>query len=434
MDGPFLDSRIEVVQGNLLDVSTIAYPFKFLSLVTNQTGLFFIRSYLERISSTRDIGKSNYLNGCCRSCLFNLIALVIKHSPDPTWVDTCYIVIALTQRTAFNKHTSDDTPTLVNAAFDNLSLCAAVGVYLQLEHFSLQQYGIEQLLNSCLLQCGNLTVESRPTPGFGHQAKVTELLHYPIRICFRKVTFVYRNDDGNICSSCMVNSLTGLRHNAIICSNDKNDNISNLCSTGTHHGECGVSRSIEEYHFALTFESNLVCADMLGYSPKLTFSYLSGTNGIEQLGLTMVNVTHYRNDWCTIDHILVSLRFTSDKCLIIQGYKVDFTVVITTDNLSCLKVDLLVNRHHHTHLEQFGNNLTSLQIHLLGQIRDRDDFHHIYLLGNRSELGSCLLLSSLDLELFLFLSISLLVGSGISLLERFLRSSLVQFKLLSTIT
>ncbi len=102
-------------------------------------------------------------------------------------------------------------------------------------------------------------------------------------------------------------------------------------------------------------------------------------------------------------------------------------VVLAADDFSSLEINLLVDGDHHAHLEELGNDFTRLQVHLFSKIADGDYFHHINNLGNRCELCSSLLLSSLNLELFLFLGIPFLIGSLILLLgEGFLGSSLIQ--------
>ena len=67
----------------------------------------------------------------------------------------------------------------------------------------------------------------------------------------------------------MVNALNGLRHNAVVGSNNEYCDIGDHCAARTHGCKCLMARSIQEgYGTAVDF--NGICADMLGYAARLT--------------------------------------------------------------------------------------------------------------------------------------------------------------------
>ena len=86
-----------------------------------------------------------------------------------------------------------------------------------------------------------------------------------------------------------------LWHNTVISSNNKNNNIRYLSTTGTHHCKCFVSRSIKESDSSLS-RFNHVCTDMLCDSAEFRCSYVCAADGIKSFGLSVVNMTHYSND------------------------------------------------------------------------------------------------------------------------------------------
>ena len=69
----------------------------------------------------------------------------------------------------------------------------------------------------------------------------TKLCHDTIRIRCWLIHLVYRNNDWNFCCFCMVNRFNCLRHDTIICSNDKYCNICDKCTACTHRRKCRVS-------------------------------------------------------------------------------------------------------------------------------------------------------------------------------------------------
>ena len=170
----------------------------------------------------------------------------------------------------------------------------------------------------------------------------------------------------------MVNCLYGLGHDTVVCSNHKNDNICQLGSTGTHHGECGMTRGIQEDDIALVRDVDLVCTDMLGDSSELACDDVCRSDCIKELGLTMVNVTHDSDNRSSRDQILLGILLTSNDCLIIEVHKMHGASVLLSDDCGCVTVNALVHADHHTHAEQLGDDLRCLDVHLSGKITDCD--------------------------------------------------------------
>ena len=57
-----------------------------------------------------------------------------------------------------------------------------------------------------------------------------------------------------------------------------------------------MTRCIQERQL-LTIDSNLIRTNMLRNATMFTIDNLRFTNRIQQTGLTMVDMTHDRNDW-----------------------------------------------------------------------------------------------------------------------------------------
>src|SRR5690606_14299233 len=83
----------------------------------------------------------------------------------------------------------------------------------------------------------------------------------------------------------------GLWHDAVVISDNDNNNVSSLGTACTHCRKGSVARGIEERDHALV-SFYVVCTDMLGNAASFARRYLGATNVVEQRGLAMVNVAH----------------------------------------------------------------------------------------------------------------------------------------------
>ena len=112
-----------------------------------------------------------------------------------------------------------------------------------------------------------------------------------IGISIRLIDLVQCNNDRNFSRLGVVNSFTRLGHDPVICCDHDYSNVRHLGATCAHGCECLVTRRIEERNF-LPVYLNLVSANILSDAACFTRRHLCFTDGIEQRGLTMVNVTH----------------------------------------------------------------------------------------------------------------------------------------------
>ena len=179
-----------------------------------------------------------------------------------------------------------------------------------------------------------------------------------------------------------------------------------------------MTRGIEEYDVSPARHIDLVCTDVLGDSAELSAGNVGRPDGIEELGLTMVNVTHDRDDRSPGLEILLTLRIILDDCFIVEGYEMDGTSVFGCDDLGSVVIDLLVDRYHHSHLEELADNVARLDVHLLGKLTDSDVLHNVDALGNCGKLALfLLLLQVLEVDLLIpsvpVVDVFLLLSAGL---------------------
>ena len=104
----------------------------------------------------------------------------------------------------------------------------------------------------------------------------------------------------------MRHRLAGGGHDAVIGRHNEHGHVGRLRPAGTHRGERLVTGGIQERDLsALGFD--LICADMLGNAACLAFSHVGGANGVEQLGLAVINVTHDGDDRRPADRVRIGL-------------------------------------------------------------------------------------------------------------------------------
>ena len=64
-----------------------------------------------------------------------------------------------------------------------------------------------------------------------------------------------------------------------------------------------VTRSIQECYMTAVLERYVVCTDVLGDTASLTGDYVSLTDIVQQRSLTVVDMTHHRNNRRTWNQI-----------------------------------------------------------------------------------------------------------------------------------
>ena len=181
----------------------------------------------------------------------------------------------------------------------------------------------------------------------------------------------------------MLDSLDGLRLDAIIGSDDQDDDISRSCTTRTHRCKGRVPGRIQKCNFSLV-DVDRVRTDMLGDTAGLAGRDLGVAYVIEQSGLAMIDVSHDGNDWCPYDLITGWRLICQQVCIDIRAADRlgDMTQLFHHQDRSVL-IDDLVNRHHRAHVEQDLDDFIALHCHLLRKLRHGNAFGNLDLADNR---------------------------------------------------
>ena len=97
----------------------------------------------------------------------------------------------------------------------------------------------------------------------------------------------------------MVQSLNRLGHDSVVRRDHQDCDVRNLCTSRTHGREGLVTGGVDKRDSpfnSLVLGPHLVGADVLGDPASFSGGDVGISNGIEQLGLTVVDVTHDRHD------------------------------------------------------------------------------------------------------------------------------------------
>ena len=178
----------------------------------------------------------------------------------------------------------------------------------------------------------------------------------------------------------MVQSLNGLRHHAVISSHDEHRDIGGLGTASTHSRERLVARSIDEGDSPLGVVDlglDLIGANGLSDTTGLAFHHVGMAQGVQQLRLAVVNVTHDGNNGGTCNEVrVVALVLTKLEIeglqqlavLVLWGHDLDLVVELAAQDLQGVVRYRLGSRDHLAQIEQHLHQLCRLGINLLGQI------------------------------------------------------------------
>ena len=188
----------------------------------------------------------------------------------------------------------------------------------------------------------------------------------------------------------MVDGFTGLWHHCFIGSNNDDGNVCDACTTGTHGRKSFMTRRVKESNLFPVFTFNFVSSDMLSNSTCFAGYDIRTPDEIEQLGLSMVNVPHHRNDWRTVSHIFRLVRLILfDGFLNFNTYKLHLMTKFFSHEGQRFRVKTLIDGNKHSKRHAGGNDIGNRNIQHGGQfigsdkLGDFDDpfaFFHSFLI------------------------------------------------------
>src|SRR5699024_4811808 len=309
---------------------------------------------------------------------------VVEHRPDPAVGRAADDRVADVERPALHQHGGHRSTALVEMGLDGDALGVHVGIGPQVESSVGGQHDRrQQAVQSVTGDRGDVDEHRLAAVLLRHQAVLGELAPYLARVGALLVDLVDRHHDRHVGSRGVVECLDRLRHHTVVGGHHQHGDVGRLRTTGTHGGECLVTRGVNESDapvLVVDLGPDLVGTDRLGDATGLTGGDVRLPQRVEQLGLAVVDVTHHRDDrWTGCKVLLVTGVLTELDgealqqlaVLILGRDHLDVVVQLGTEQLQCLVVHRLGGGHHLAQVEQHLHQRRRIAVALLGQIGQR---------------------------------------------------------------
>ena len=242
---------------------------------------------------------------------------------------------------------------------------------LEFQNFRLQQHHFEQIVYSAIFLGGNLHKNGVSAPVLGHDTDLGQFSFDPFGICIGLVDFIDRYDNRNFCGLGMVDGFYGLRHDAVIGGNHKNDQIGNLCPAGAHLGKRFMARGIQKNDLAF-IRIDIVSADMLRDSAGFILRNFGFTNDVKKRCFAVIHVTHDGDHRGPGDELVGIIRFDLQDGLFFKRGFFKLIVEFRSHQRGGVKIDHLIHRHHNAEVHQLFDHFTGFYTHTFRQVRQGD--------------------------------------------------------------
>ena len=283
-----------------------------------------------------------------------------------------------------DQHGGHRTAAAVQVRLDRHTLGFHVGVGPQIQRgVGGQQHRLLQRLDVGALLSGDVDEHGVAAEILCHQTVFGELRPDLGRVGALLVDLVHRHHDRHVGRLRVVDGLHRLRHDAVVGGDHQDRDVGGLRAAGTHGGERLVTRGVDEGDqplFAVEVDGHLVSADVLGDAAGLGLADVGVPDGVQQSGLTVVDVTHHgHHRWTGLQVLLAAFVFAVGEVKGLQQLAVfvlgaddlDDVVHLAAEQFERLVADRLGRRHHLAEVEQRLHQRGRVGVDLLGEIAQR---------------------------------------------------------------
>src|SRR3954463_15753791 len=380
-----LERRVEVLQADpLAHRRVLRVADTGLAAVGDLPGDAVLLDHEEGVAGPRHRGEAHDLHGAGRQRLLQLVAVLVEQRTDTPVGVPGHDRVTLAQRAALDQHRGDGAPALVQLALDDHTLRVLLGVGAQVQRgVGGQQDRRGQVVET--LASGRRHVDEHGLAAvlLGHQAVLGELLADLGGVGPLLVDLVDRDHDRHLGGLGVVERLDRLRHDAVVGRDDQDDDVGDLRATGTHRGERLVTRGVDEGDrplVALELGDDLVGADVLRDAAGLARHHVGVAQGVEELGLSVVDVTHDGHDRRTDVPVALFAFFVAEgevevleqlAVLVLGADDLDDPAEVGTEEPQGLVALRHRRGHHLAQVEQGGDERGRLGVDPLGQVGQR---------------------------------------------------------------
>ncbi len=314
-----------------------------LSLLNERSCQALVADGVKGIAADRHLVQTGDLDRHGGTCLLHALALVVGHDADSADGGTGDDDVALVQRAVLHQHRGDGASALVQTRLDDRTLGGAVGIGFELLHLGDERDHFEQVVQTLFCLGGNGDTGCVAAPLLGDQLIFGELLLDLFGVRAHLIHFVDGNNDRNACRLGVVDRLNGLRH-------------------GVEEGD------------RLAVDLHTVGADVLGDAACLACGDVGVTDGVQNGGLAVVNVTHNDHDRRSADEVRLVVLAVVDE-LFFDGdddLLFDLGVELHCDQRGGVKVDGVGGGDHGAHEERLFDDLGDRGFQAQRQLVDGD--------------------------------------------------------------
>ena len=319
--------------------------------------------HVERIAGLRCAVQSQHLYRRRGAGGIDLLAVLVEHGLHAARVGARQDHVAHVERTALHEDRRDVPAALVERRFDDRALRLLVGVGLQVEHLGFEQHLFEQFVEVKALLGRNLLILVFTAPRLHQIVHLRELLLDVVGVGVGLVDLVDGEDHRHACGLRMVDGLDRLRHDAVVGRHDDDRDVRYGGTAGTHGREGFVARRIEERDL-LAVELDTVRTDVLRDTPGLAFDDVGFADVVQQRGLTVVDVSHDRDDRRTGHEVfLLVFALVVDGLLDLDRDKFDLVAELLGDHDERFGVEALVDGDHQSQVHAGRDDLRGRHVH-----------------------------------------------------------------------
>ena len=264
-------------------------------LLGERARTLLIQHHAELGSRLRNAAQARALHGRRRRRLLDAAAVVVDERANLAEVLADEDRVADLERAARDEERRARPETLLQLRFDHEAVRAAVRVRLKLKDLRLHENVLEKRVHALTRHAAHRAADDVAAPVFRRQALLLKLLLDAVDVRRRLVGLGDRHHDLDARLPTDLDTLLGLRHDAVVGRHNEDGDVGNLGAAGAHRAERSVPRGVEKGDL-LARELDLVGRDLLGDAARLASSDMLLADPVHQRRLAVVDVTEERDD------------------------------------------------------------------------------------------------------------------------------------------
>src|SRR6266508_3651830 len=344
----------------------------------------------ERVAGAGHRGQTEHHDRTCGPDNVRRAAVLVEHRAHPAVGPAGHDRVTDVEHALLDQHRGHRAPALVQVRLDRDALGRTVDRRPQLQRgIRREQHRLQQRVDVEPGLGRDVDEHRLAAVLLGDQAVLGELLAHLRRVGVGLVDLVHRDHDRHVGRLGVVERLDRLGHHAVVGRDDQPHDVGDLGTTGPHGGEGLMARGVDERDgpvFALVLDVHLVRADVLGDAAGLALDHVAGPDGVQQLGLAVVDVAHHgHHRWTSHQPLLGDLRVEVDveageqlAVLVLGADDLHLEAEVLAEQQQGLVGARLGRRHHLAQVEHLLDQRARVGVDLLGEVRQRGATRQAY--------------------------------------------------------